>query len=309
MLINPVLYAQEQYQDNYFYLKKAREFLAKGDCERAEYAYQDYKKDYPQGNAEVERKIAECKKFSTNPNTTLNGEIMYNGYRYVGDYKGNTPNGNGKLYYNNNVYYFYEGTFSDGLRHGQGKLVWKNGQRYEGNWEYDKINGSGTMVFADGNKYVGSFINDNMTKGTYYYNCGDNSGGRYEGEFRNGKRWGNGTMYYKDGGYVIAEWSDDAIDGNFVSYYSNGKKEFVGTAKNGHLNGYCTYYHKNGSYDSGTFVNGERHGYFTEVFYDDKGVKISWNGNYYYGKRDGYWYVYHNDKKSTTFKYQMGKLK
>ena len=47
---------------NIDYLAKAKEFLAQGDCERAEYAYQDYKRSHPTGDTEVERRIAECGK-------------------------------------------------------------------------------------------------------------------------------------------------------------------------------------------------------------------------------------------------------
>jgi len=56
MLTSSALWAQ-----NIDYLAKAKEFLNQGDCERAEYAYQDYKKSHPAGNGEVEQRIKECK--------------------------------------------------------------------------------------------------------------------------------------------------------------------------------------------------------------------------------------------------------
>lgn len=64
------------------YLAKAREFLANGDCERARYAYEDYKKKVnPAGNAEVKRLIEECGKNESCPS------ILYdhdgNSYRTV----------------------------------------------------------------------------------------------------------------------------------------------------------------------------------------------------------------------------------
>ena len=59
MLILPTLQAQIDY------LGKAKEFLAQGDCERAEYAYQDYKKAHPNGNIEVAKWIEDCKKVGT----------------------------------------------------------------------------------------------------------------------------------------------------------------------------------------------------------------------------------------------------
>ena len=48
------LYAQN-------YLQKAIEYLDAGDCDMAKLAYDNYKLEHPQGNAEVERRIEKCK--------------------------------------------------------------------------------------------------------------------------------------------------------------------------------------------------------------------------------------------------------
>ena len=55
------------------YLAKAKEFLAQGDCERAEYAYEDYKKSHPNGDAEVKWGIDDCKK-----NQRIDRVLVYN---------------------------------------------------------------------------------------------------------------------------------------------------------------------------------------------------------------------------------------
>jgi len=69
MLVLPAMYAQIDYS------QKAREFLSQGDCEKAEFAYQDYKREHPNGNAEIEAAIKRCIEEDNNDATTgtLNG--------------------------------------------------------------------------------------------------------------------------------------------------------------------------------------------------------------------------------------------
>ena len=57
-----------------------------------------------------------------------------------------------------------------GRRHGKGKMTWKGGDVYEGDWKLDRMDGWGTF------KYV--------TTG---------NGSTYEGEFKEGQRYGKGT--------------------------------------------------------------------------------------------------------------------
>ncbi|MBR3557520.1 MAG: hypothetical protein IKN78_01420 [Bacteroidales bacterium] len=51
----PTLYAQD-------FLQKANNYLDAGECDKAQRAYEAYKVEHPYGNAEVERRIAECGK-------------------------------------------------------------------------------------------------------------------------------------------------------------------------------------------------------------------------------------------------------
>ena len=43
--------------------------------------------------------------------------------------------------------------------HGYGTTSWVNGNKYEGNYVYNRIQGEGTLLFSDGTRYVGYFLN------------------------------------------------------------------------------------------------------------------------------------------------------
>jgi hypothetical protein len=42
-------------------------------------------------------------------------------------------------------------------RDGFGKLVYFDGEIYEGHWVHNKREGKGTMLYQDGEKYVGEY--------------------------------------------------------------------------------------------------------------------------------------------------------
>ena len=55
----------------------------------------------------------------------------------------------------------YTGYLDDrGKRKGYGKKVFKNGDRYEGEWDNDMANGKGRYDHADGDVYEGFWKND-----------------------------------------------------------------------------------------------------------------------------------------------------
>ena len=114
----------------------------------------------------------------------------------------------------------YTGQIQDGQMHGQGTLVYPNGERYEGQWNFGKRHGFGTYYYADGGRYEGEWVDDKIHgKGKSVYA----NGNVYEGEvcgyseltfnsncrghirFLNGLQWDNGridgygTLTYADG--------------------------------------------------------------------------------------------------------------
>ena len=211
------------------------------------------------------------------------GEIMYDGDRYVGEYRDGKPNGKGKLYYseNENGLLTYEGDFADGVRHGYGILIWDDGTRYEGNWVNNDWNGKGKIQYSNGTIYDGEWNNGEKTYGTEYYKSGD----KYIGHFYNGDFNGEGTYYYSGGDKYVGKWEDGKENGEGTYYFSGGDK-YVGEWKDGKKNGRGTLYFSKGK-STGTWVNGVEHGSFRIDGHDHW-----WIGEYVNGEKKGTWCLY-----------------
>jgi hypothetical protein len=95
---------------------------------------------------------------------------------------GNCVNGRGKMVYDNGD--TYEGDFVDGRRVGQGTYTFKNGQVYVGQFTDGLRNGKGKFTFSDGSTYEGSFVLGNFIgHGTYT----TKSAGKQTGEYTVGQ--------------------------------------------------------------------------------------------------------------------------
>ena len=90
----------------------------------------------------------------------------------------------------------YVGEWKDDKKHGQGTLTFSSGEKYVGEWKDDKRNGQGTNTFPSGQKYVGEWKdNKKHGQGTYTFP----SGQKYVGEWKDDKRNGQGTNTFPDG--------------------------------------------------------------------------------------------------------------
>ena len=116
------------------------------------------------------------------------GAFKYNGPEnllFVGNWKDNKKNGNGKIYDEKD------------------RLV------FDGFFENDKKNGHGILRYVNGDKYDGEFVNDiRQGKGLYYWK----DGSRWEGNFMDNVMDGKGTFYTNDGETYEANYAY----GNFV---------------------------------------------------------------------------------------------
>ena len=139
----------------------------------------------------------------------------------------------------------YIGEIKNGLRHGKGKMIYNNGNIYEGNWLNDLFDGKGNylhkkygqntsgdwengylirgqIIFFKGvmgeEKYIGdvvySFFGYPVPHGTgaYFYMNGD----KYVGEFVDYKKEGKGTFTWANGDSYCGFWQDDEYHGNGI---------------------------------------------------------------------------------------------
>ena len=160
------------------------------------------------------------------------------------NFKGQTndlgqPHGRGVMFYSNAR---YQGEFKDGELHGQGKMIFPDGGRTEGEWK-NGILSSGTIHHAKGNLYWLERYEGQLSMGTglrhgrgtnYYTEDMPNGLLSEEMTFENDKPincqgkqiWRNGVTFI--GEYRIQDWAPDkgpAPDGWGTKTYSDGYQE------------------------------------------------------------------------------------
>jgi antitoxin component YwqK of YwqJK toxin-antitoxin module len=84
----------------------------------------------------------------TLPNEIFEGR--FNGYR--------VEDGSFKLLFSNGE--FYEGAFKNGYRQATGQHYYRNGDHYDGEWVQDKRVGKGKVYFKDGGRLTTTFVDD-----------------------------------------------------------------------------------------------------------------------------------------------------
>jgi hypothetical protein len=155
----------------------------------------------------------------------------------------------------------YNGEWKDDLKHGFGTQIWKNGEKYEGQWT-SGYRTKGIMIFTDGSKY--------------------------DGELLNAKRHGYGTQSDKKGAILyLGKWMDDVFVGAYNGTLSNEDGTYTGQINNQKKNGKGTMNYSKGKdgliksegdWDNDKFIQG--------TFYFEEGATISglFTDSYKYGK-------------------------
>lgn len=176
--------------------------------------------------------------------------------------------------------------------HGYGKIVFKNGNDYEGNVRFGVLhslpNLPSTMMFKDGTFYKGEMINNKITgKGEYRFV----GGSVYYGEVLNGLRHGKGV--YENADEEIryeGDWFNGLKNGfgklkikdmNYEGEFSQGAKHKKGKLK----------WIKTGNYYEGEFCNNSisGNGYMIWMDYNEKFIG-QWKENEQNGIGVHIWY-------------------
>ena len=181
------------------------------------------------------------------------GTTRYSG-QFVRDADSPTYSGSGKLVWANGD--VFEGTLVKGQRHGKGLFIWANGQRYNGDWVNDKPIGQASIQFANGNQYEGSVNNGtphNMGRMRYA------SGDTYTGQFNAGGPQGKGLYIWKNGQQFDGEWKNERPNGQGKLKFADGN-QYEGNVVDGVPNGQGRMTFTTGDTYEGQFAKGEPHG-------------------------------------------------
>ena len=185
---------------------------------------------------------------------------------------------NGKLHLSGRIIYpngdCYEGPFVEGVRSGKGRFeTFERKAVYIGDWDEDVRQGYGIEQFEDGSRYEGAFSADSKTgKGKFSWK----DGSAYDGDFIEGRLEGFGTYAWYDG------------------------RKYSGLWKSGKMNGKGSFTYKDGKSYDGEYLNDKKHGFGV---YKWEGQM--YEGEWYQGKMHGFGYLT-NTKGRKRYEFRDG---
>ena len=162
------------------------------------------------------------------PNQTMTGD-------FVPDPVSGLVSGRGRIVWDNGDQ--FDGTMVRGQKEGRGEFRWANGQRYSGDWSRDQPNGRGTIQYPNGDRYTGE-MRAGLPNGTGTLSFAN--GNRYRGEVRDGLPSGTGVNRFANGDVYSGTWSRGKAQGQGRYTWASGdywEGEFSNDAKtdNGRL--------------------------------------------------------------------------
>lgn len=187
-----------------------------------------------------------------NGNMHGKGALTFSEGKYIGHFKKNKREGEGKIIYNTGDSYI--GQFKKNLFHGKGKFTYSNGDVYKGHWSDGKKEGYGTYIFNNSDIYKGHFVNDKingegiLTKANNTHQSG---------------QWYNGTLLFEN---------DKANES--ISNTDNSVQTLINCNEQDCNNVKGKYTYSDGSYYEGMFVNNQPEG---------EGICFYSNGSKYTG--------------------------
>lgn len=187
-----------------------------------------------------------------------------------------------KLIYENGD--IYEGEVVSFLRHGVGTLTYSGGDVYEGEFFFDDMQGQGVYTYLSGDRYEGEFSkNAKNGKGVYTWAAlADGTFDTYEGYYQDDLRSGEGTYTWADGTRYIGSFAEDAKDGVGALYFPDGAY-YQGDFVNDTRTGKGVYKWANGDQYEGDFYKGAITGQGTYTW-TENGERCDYTGYFENGK-------------------------
>lgn len=215
------------------------------------------------------------------PEAPAEGTVLPEGYKFLviedettGDYyegfvnEENKPHGFGKMMYANGD--MYEGYFENGLKQGTGTMTFQTACIYIGEWNEDQMEGSGYMKWPMGDYFYGEWKDGNPYYGTkYFLQAGAPIDAPTEGRYciytgtfdGGGLLSGWGTMRWPSGDVYVGQWQNNVRHGWGTQYWPSEdpnipEYSFVGQfneLNGGWIQGEGTMYYRDGSVVKGTW--------------------------------------------------------
>ena len=155
----------------------------------------------------------------------------------------------------------YDGEIEDNLFNGNGKMVYKDGRVYEGEWVQGNKEGNGSLLWPDGSKYWGEFKNDQINgEGEFLWS----NGATYKGTFVNGCFNGKGTLKSTKGSSYTGNFQNGLYHGKgkfiWIGENKDNKERYTGEYKYGQKDGNGKYVFPNGDIYEGEWFDNKPHG-------------------------------------------------
>jgi len=137
--------------------------------------------------------------------------------------------------YTENQQLRYNGSFKEGLFHGEGVWAGQGGHRYTGQFMYGKAAGWGVWVTGRGERIEGQFQNHTVNgEATWSW---PREGTRMVGVFKRGYAHGPGTLYFQDGSRFVGTFKKGYPNGPSQVISANNSLIWAGNFTNGALDG------------------------------------------------------------------------
>ena len=136
-----------------------------------------------------------------------NGIEIKNDYTYMGEFINDLKHGKGKVVFKDGET-FYQGEFTYGKMTGSGVYYHKDKSRYEGEFLDGKMHGKGLFIWPDGTEYEGNYVN-NLREGSGEYR--KKNGKIYRGMYKAGKQHGKGIIINEFGEKKEVEYNEGKI--------------------------------------------------------------------------------------------------
>lgn len=174
----------------------------------------------------------------------------------------------------------YYGEWTDGMRHGFGKMVWADGVCYEGQWDSNAASGRGSFQHLDGDQYIGEWGNSMANgKGVYYHEGVQTYLGDWEDDFQHG----SGIESWSEGAWYEGEFNKSQKEG-YGRYRWEGGCEYLGRWTNNVIGGYGMCIATDGRLFMGMWRQSAMHGTGKYIWPDGK----EYTGQYWFDKKDGF---------------------